>query len=164
MHPRTRAAHAQANGDIEVLAEARRSLENLQFQFLGQKKQTTSTYMILFVVIFLVFISSEALSTFDAKNLRDWHRKISDQSSNCQFSGHTNLELIDHGLQILKVVDCDDPLAIYSYDFKVLKVSYFQNVLLLSSFGPNNQRNHLRITSLASKTRSNQKSSIRESK
>ena len=62
MHPRTRAAHAQANGDIEVLAEARRSLENLQFQFLGQKKQPTSTYMILYVVIFLVFISSEAFS------------------------------------------------------------------------------------------------------
>ena len=67
-----------------------------------------------------MFILSEALSTFDAKNLRDWHRKISDQSSNCQFSGHANLELKDHGLQIIKVVDCDDPLAIYIYDFKVI--------------------------------------------
>ena len=76
--------------------------------------------MIQYVFIFLVFISSEALSTSDAKNLRDWHRKISDQSSNCQISGHTNLELKDHGLQIIKVVDCDDPLAIYIYDFKVI--------------------------------------------
>ena len=109
---------AQTNGDLEVLAEARRELENLQFRFPCQKKQTIS--MIQYVVIFLVFISSEALSTFDAKNLRDWHRKISDQSSNCQFSGHTNLELKDHGLQIIKVVDCDDPLAIYIYDFKVI--------------------------------------------
>ena len=50
-----------------MLAEARRILENPQFQFPGQKEQTTSTYMIQYVVIFLVFISSEALSTFDAK-------------------------------------------------------------------------------------------------
>ena len=61
---------------------------------------------------------SEAF-TFDVRKLRDWHRKISDQNYNCQFSGDTNLELIDLGSQLLKVVDCDDPLAIYRYDFKV---------------------------------------------
>ena len=71
-----------------------------------------------YVVIFLVFILSEAF-TFDVKKLRDWHRKISDQNYNCQFSNRTDLELIDHGLQLLQVVDCDDPLAIYRYDFKV---------------------------------------------
>ena len=68
------------------------------------------------VVIFLVF--SEAF-TIDVKKLRDWHRKISDQNYNCQLSGNTNLELIDLGSKILQVVDCDDPLAIYRYDFKV---------------------------------------------
>ena len=71
-----------------------------------------------YVVIFLVFMLSEAF-TFDVRNLRDWHRKISDKNSNCQFSDRTDLELMDHGLQVLQVVDCDDPLAIYRYDFKV---------------------------------------------
>ena len=81
-----------------------------------------------YVVIFLVFILSEA-STLDVKKLRHWYRKISNQNYNCQLSGDTNLELIDLGSQLLKVVDCDDPLAIYRYDFKVhLQFSYnYQN-------------------------------------
>ena len=77
-----------------------------------------------YVVIFLVFMLSEAF-TFDVRKLRDWHRKISDQNYSCQLLGDTNLELIDLGSQLLKVVDCDDPLAIYRYDFKVhLQFSY----------------------------------------
>ena len=72
-----------------------------------------------YVVIFLVFILSDLSISFDVKKLRNWHRKISDQNYNCQFSDRTDLELIDHGLQLLKVVHCDDPLAIYRYDFKV---------------------------------------------
>ena len=43
----------------------------------------------------------------------------------------------------------------------MLKVSWFQNVLLLPSNLPNNQRNFLRISALASKKRSNQKSSVK---
>ena len=75
-----------------------------------------------------MFLLSEAF-TFDVRKLRDWHRKISNQNYNCQLSGDTNLELIDLGLQLLKVMDCDDPLAIYRYDFKVhLQFSYnYQN-------------------------------------
>ena len=77
-----------------------------------------------YVVIFLVFMLSEAF-TFDVRKLRDWHRKISDQNYNCPLSDDTNLGLIDLGSQLLKVVDCDDPLAIYRYDFKVhLQFSY----------------------------------------
>jgi hypothetical protein len=45
-----------------------------------------------------------------------------------------------------------------------LKVSLFQNILLVSSFGPKYQRNFSRISALASKKRSNQKSSVRGSK
>ena len=82
-----------------------------------------------YVVIFLVFILSEA-STFDVKKFRHWHRKISNQNYNCQLSGDTNLELIDLGLQLLKVVDCDDPLAIYRYDFKVHNVVAHHDKLL----------------------------------
>ena len=77
-----------------------------------------------YVVIFLVFMLSETF-TFDVKKLRDWHRKISDQNYNCHFSGDTNSELIDLGSRLFKVVDCDNPLAIYRYDFKVhLQFSY----------------------------------------
>ena len=81
-----------------------------------EKSQLGMHFTNHYVVIFLVFILSEAF-TFDVKKLRDWHRKISDQNYNCQFSDRTDLEL--HGLQVLQVVDCDDPLAIYRYDFKV---------------------------------------------
>ena len=89
-----------------------------------EKNQLGMNFTNYYVVIFLVFMLSEAF-TFDVRKLRDWHRKISDQNCNCHFSGDNNLELIDLGSKILQVVDCDDPLAIYRYDFKVhLQFSY----------------------------------------
>ena len=49
-------------------------------------------------------------------------------------------------------------------DNKNLKVNYFQNVLLVSKIFQNNNEIFTRISALASKKRSNQKSSISESK
>ena len=41
--------------------------------------------------------------------------------------------------------------------FKILKVSKFQNVLLVSSFGPKHQRKNLTISALEFEKRSNHK-------
>ena len=53
------------------------------------------------------------------KELHAWYEKITDQKFNCPAPIEFELDPGNDGQPILKVVDCDDPLATYRYDYKV---------------------------------------------
>ena len=54
----------------------------------------------------------------DNQNLHDWHAKICDQKFSCPAPKESLLNL-NATRALLKVVDCDEPSAIFRYDLKV---------------------------------------------
>ena len=69
----------------------------------------------------LLIISSCASSLVDAtknKELYDWYEKITDQKFNCPAPIKSESNIVSDQ-PIIKIVDCDDPLANFRYDYKV---------------------------------------------
>ena len=64
---------------------------------------------------FIFFVLNSVCAVVNKKELYDWIERVSDQKFQCAPSN--NVEA--NGLQILKIVECSDPLAIYRYDVKV---------------------------------------------
>ena len=58
----------------------------------------------------------------DNQDLHDWHAKICDQNFSCPAPKDFLLNL-NATRALLKVVDCDEPSAIFRYDFKVSKLT-----------------------------------------
>ena len=65
----------------------------------------------------MTFIASTAVANKN-KELHTWYQKITDQKFNCPAPVESELEPGNDGQPILKVVDCDDPSAIYRYDYR----------------------------------------------
>ena len=68
----------------------------------------------------MTFNASAAVANKN-KELHAWYEKITDQKFNCPAPTESELSLGNDGQPILKVVDCDNPLATYRYDYKVSK-------------------------------------------
>ena len=72
--------------------------------------------MSLLLSFFFTFsILNSVCAVTNKEELYNWFERVSDQKFQCAPSN--NVEA--NGLQILKIVECSDPLAIYRYDVKV---------------------------------------------
>ena len=69
----------------------------------------------IFIIIFTVI---KFCFSIDDKDLHNWHAKIIDQKFSCPVpkESYSNLSATQ---ALFKVVDCDEPSALYRYDFKV---------------------------------------------
>ena len=71
--------------------------------------------------IFLIIISFTVINfafAIDNQDLHAWHAKIRDKKFSCPAPKESLLDLNTTGT-LFQVVDCDDPSAIFRYDFKV---------------------------------------------
>ena len=68
--------------------------------------------------IIVTFIAATVVANKN-KDFHAWYEKITDQKFNCPAPIESELDPGNDGQPILKVVDCDDPSAIYRYDYKV---------------------------------------------
>lgn len=75
------------------------------------KKGHITISIILFTVIKFSF-------SIDDKDLHNWHAKIIDQKFSCP-APKEYLSNLSATQALFKVVDCDEPSALYRYDFKV---------------------------------------------
>ena len=78
---------------------------------------------ILFLTVLFVIDISLAI---DKETLQDWHIKVTNPEYKCPGLNNENqflnqVENIDGSL-ILKVVNCNEPSAIFRYDYKVCEI------------------------------------------
>ena len=69
--------------------------------------------------IFLLAMCNTAFAV-NQQDLHNWYTKIADQSFNCPAPKESDLKIVDSS-QLLKIVDCGEPQAVYRYEFKVLQ-------------------------------------------
>ena len=70
-------------------------------------------YIFLFTMCNMAFAVNQ-------KDLQNWYTKIADQSFNCPAPKESDLKIVDSS-QLLKIVDCGEPQAVYRYEFQVLQ-------------------------------------------
>ena len=69
------------------------------------------------IYVVLVVLLSHAIA-IDIQTLRKWHNEVTNMKYNCPAPKEIENSLEKTPL-LLEVVDCNQPLAIYRYDFKV---------------------------------------------
>ena len=110
------------------------------------------------------FLENKEMAFKNVKNVKQACSFIRQVRLSVYISKNCPSQFLSHW-ELAQSVFCSEELSFLPhYKIVSLKISKFQNVLLVSSNLPKNQQKISRISALVSKKRSNQKSSVRKSK
>ena len=77
---------------------------------------------VLFFIITLICAIKKSDTSEKRQKFQDWYTKVSDQNFLCPIPAEREV-LQEQGPILLEIVNCEDPNAIYRYNFKVRSFS-----------------------------------------